>query len=166
MARQVEIVREEIILVDRTENDNYGNLVVTGKDGKEIRINSKHEPIHSVFQPGVAVKVGYGSYMNREYIHTAVQVVLPPPREPGKPLPEQQAEIDKVVDRVEKAGGKVSYISVTNTKNRAFALSYAKDQVNQMMKDSPELAKKSSKDITKVTISMARDYEKYINGED
>ena len=75
-------------------------------------------------------------------------------------------EIQQTVDTVEQSGGEVSNVTMVDTKNRSYALSYAKDQVNQMMKDSPELAKKSSKDITKVTISMSRDYEKYLNGED
>ena len=98
---EVTIVREEIIVVDHATPDSYGNLMVTDKTGREHRVNQKHSSLHPIFQPDMAVKVGYGNFMNKEFIHTAIQVKdnLPPPVKPTI-LPEHQEVIDKVKEAV------------------------------------------------------------------
>lgn len=71
---QVEIIRKEIIVVDHANLDQDGNLIVVDKDKKSHKVNQRHSSLHPVFQPGMAIELGYGSYMNREFIHTAIQV--------------------------------------------------------------------------------------------
>lgn len=90
---EVTIVRKEIIVVDHVVPDSYGNLIVADKAGNEYRVNANHNSLHPVFQPGAAVELGYGNFMNKEYIHTAVQVKdnIPPPRKP-EPVPHQPGE--------------------------------------------------------------------------
>ncbi len=71
---EVDIIRTEVFVVDHSDQDEYGNLNVVSKEGKAYRINKKHEPIHSMFTDEMAVEVGYGYFMNKEFIHTARQV--------------------------------------------------------------------------------------------
>ncbi len=107
---EVEIIKKEIIIVDHATIDTAGNLIVTDKVGKEHKVNKNHAAIHSVFEPGMAVEVGYGKYMNTEFIHTAIQA----------------KDILKIEDKKpEIKEGKPTH--PIDSKNRAFALSYIKD---------------------------------------
>jgi hypothetical protein len=63
------IERYELITVETTENDKYGNLIVNGT----YKVGAKRANIFQVFQAGAEVKLGYATYMNKEYIATAEQ---------------------------------------------------------------------------------------------
>jgi hypothetical protein len=66
---ETKIERYGVITVQTAEKNQYGDLVVNGK----IKIGKKRQSLFEVFQPGAEVKVGYGTYMEREYIATAEQ---------------------------------------------------------------------------------------------
>ncbi len=95
--KQNPIIRTEIFVVDHSETNNYGNLIVTPKeDGgvttKTYKVGNKRSSLFDVFQPDTAVEVGYSEYMNREYIASARQVKDAIPDKPVK-LPEPAPRI-------------------------------------------------------------------------
>jgi len=106
-----QITRYEVFAVSEATKNNYGDLIVTDTQGTERKIGNKRNRLFEVFQPGSEVKVGYAVYMEREYIASAEQT--------GKHIPE--------VEKVEEAGAQVAKVSISDVKNRAVALSYAKD---------------------------------------
>ncbi len=93
---EVAIVRTEIFTVESTSLDGYGSLVVLDKAGQEHKINKKHESLHPIFQAGQAVEVGYGNFMDHDFIHTAKAVAegLAPPVAP-KPAPTEEQPAPK-----------------------------------------------------------------------
>jgi hypothetical protein len=66
---ETKITRYETVNVTSTQKDPYGNLIVNGT----LKVGKKREPLFDVFQPGAEVKIGYASYMNKDYIATAEQ---------------------------------------------------------------------------------------------
>jgi hypothetical protein len=109
----IKIERYEVITVKEATINDWGDLVVIDTTGKEYKIGAKRSNLFDTFQPGAEVKIGYAVYMNKEYIATAEQTGTH--TEPQSPL----------VAEAVKMGAKVT--NVTNTKDRAVALSYAKD---------------------------------------
>ena len=143
------ITRYEVFTVSEASKNGYGDLLVKDTMGNEHKIGYKRTYLFGVFQVGAEVKVGYAVYMEKEYIASAEQT--------GTHIPE--------VEKVEKAGAKVESVSVVETKNRSYALSYSKDIVCQLIASNPETAKKESTEIAQVTIDAARQFEKYLNGD-
>lgn len=85
--KQNPIIRNEIFVVDHSEMNDYGDLIVTPKeDGgattKTYKVGNKRSSLFGVFQPDMAVEVGYSEYMNREYIASARQVKDAIPNKP------------------------------------------------------------------------------------
>jgi hypothetical protein len=66
---EVKIVRYETIIVKDATLNSYGDLVVNGG----IKINKKRMALFPVFQVGAEVKLGYGNYMDRDFVATAEQ---------------------------------------------------------------------------------------------
>lgn len=112
--------KDTVITVGVTREDEYGNLWVTPQGGdKEIKIASKRSNLHPLFEQGKAIMLHWETYRNIPYVSDAklVEGELPEPREPiepkeDKPTPPQPPRME-----------------ASNLKNRAFALSYAKDLV-------------------------------------
>jgi len=144
-----QITRYEVFIVSEANKNRYGDLLVKDTMGNERKIGYKRAYLFGVFQIGAEVKVGYAVYMEKEYIASAEQT--------GTHIPE--------VEKVEKAGAKVESVSIVETKNRSYALSYSKDIVCQLIASNPEIAKKESTEIAQVTIDAARQFEKYLNGD-
>lgn len=63
------IERYETITVETTQKNQYGDLMVNGT----LKIGKKRSNLFDVCQPGAEIKLGYASYMNKEYIATAEQ---------------------------------------------------------------------------------------------
>ena len=129
---EVEIIRKSIFVVDHTELDEeYGKLIITDKEGKTHTVNKKHESLHPVFADGIAVEVGYGSYMNKEFIHTARQVkdALPPPVPVA--IPKAPPDAPQPATSINKPPAapppSTSRRPPLDDKTRGVALSYAKD---------------------------------------
>jgi len=103
------IERYELITVESTEKNQYGDLLVNGK----LKVGNKRSQLFDIFQPGAEIKIGWASYMNKEYIASAEQtgthVVIPV---------STSTEIPKK-----------SETPLQNTKDRAVSISYAKDLV-------------------------------------
>jgi len=66
---ETKIVRYETIIVTDVRENSYGDLVVNGG----IKVNKKRSNLFSVFQVGAEVKLGYGNYMDKDYVATAEQ---------------------------------------------------------------------------------------------
>jgi len=147
---EVEIIREEIFVVDRCEVNSYGDLLVTDQQGNEHKVNNKHQSIHKMFENGKAVKVGYGKYMNREFIHTAVQVADEIDRQAPK-----KAQPIATVTRPETSKPKAEPVDIREDerrKIRSMSISYAKDMCVAGTIDRGEIA------------AWARFYEGYMLG--
>jgi benzoyl-CoA reductase/2-hydroxyglutaryl-CoA dehydratase subunit BcrC/BadD/HgdB len=93
---QTEITREQIIVVDHSEIDQYGKLIVTDKSGVKHTINAKHSHLAEFIIPGRAVKFMYATYMNKEYIADAVLVELPANQQ--QPPPQAPESVRKPVE--------------------------------------------------------------------
>uniref|UniRef100_A0A6M3IIK8 Uncharacterized protein n=1 Tax=viral metagenome TaxID=1070528 RepID=A0A6M3IIK8_9ZZZZ len=87
---ETKITRKEVFVTESSELNKYGDLIVTDKAGKTHKIGKKRPNLFDVFQPDRAVEVGYGEYMNREYIavaHPVAEGLAPPiPAETSKPV--------------------------------------------------------------------------------
>jgi hypothetical protein len=101
---QVEITRKQIIVVDHSEIDQYGNLIVTDKEGEPHKISAKRSQLGEFIIPGRAVEFQFAEYMNKEYIANAVLVETPipqptPTKYPDKPsdAPESKSTPSKEV---------------------------------------------------------------------
>jgi hypothetical protein len=104
----MDITREEIITVKDAQKNQYGDLVVNGG----IKISKKREALFPVFQMGAEVKLGYSSYMNKEYVANAEQTGVHHPNETkAEPEPEPKYEAKSIPDN----------------KVRSMCLSYSKD---------------------------------------
>ncbi len=100
MAQQVEIIRKATFVVQSSEVDTYGNLMVTDKGGETHKIGEKRPHLFDTFQPDIAVEVGYAntSFKDKEgntieYIATAVKVegaLSPPVKTTTAPVPEHE----------------------------------------------------------------------------
>lgn len=111
---------DTIIVVGVTEKDGYGNLWVTPQgDGDRVKIAAKRANLHPLFEQGKAVILHWEKYMNKPYVADAklVEGELPPPTKPEEP---QSAVPDTMSKTPPRA-------VVSDPKNRAFCLSYAKD---------------------------------------
>jgi len=102
---QAEITREEIIVVKSGQLNTDGYLEVIDEAGSTHKISPKREQLFPLFEPGKAVALKYASYKNREYVADAEQVEGVFKQEAAKKVQEKMGD----------------------NKNRAFALSYAKD---------------------------------------
>lgn len=116
------IIRREKFVVDHTETNDYGDLMVTSKLGNEYKVKQKRNQLFAIFQPDIEVVVGFASYMDREYIATAtpsqqiISTETPIESEPVKP-PSVTREVV----------GKKPPKYTTDNRDKSFALSYAKD---------------------------------------
>ena len=144
-----QITRYAVFTVGEANPNEYGDLIVKDTEGNEHKIGKKRAQLFSVFQVGAEVKVGYAVYMQKEYIASAEQT--------GKHMAE--------VEATEKAGATVESVSVTESKNRSYALSYSKDIVCQLIESNPKIAELKSTDIAQTTINVARIFEKYLDGD-
>lgn len=99
-------MNDTVIVVGITRKDQYDNLWVTpAGGGDEVKIGSKRAQLHDIFQQGRAVMCHWEVYMDKPYIADAKLVEGELPTEPGKPLPEHQAEISKAMGEVYKPAG-------------------------------------------------------------
>ncbi len=159
------IERYEVIVPSIIESDTYGNITIKTKDNKEIKINKKHESLHELIRQatseGRAIKLGYAVYMNKEYVHTAELFDGKPPVEKRiepitagveKPIPQSpQSKSSPVKDQ-------------SDSKSRAFALSYAKDWAIALL-NSPSFTKKETLSAKSI-IATAKEFEAYLEGKE
>jgi len=94
------------------ELDTYGHLNVTDTLGNITRINQKHAKLHPLFteNTGKAVKLIWATYLNKDYVDDAELFDGVVPEQVATPKARNVAQ-------------------TTESKSRAFALSYAKDLV-------------------------------------
>ena len=89
-----------VIVVAKTETDGYGNLLVTDKEGKQVRVNKKHESLHPLFEQGKAVELDWQIYQGKDYVANArlVEEVLA-----GEMVVEQLSPVPQVTPRAQPA---------------------------------------------------------------
>jgi len=89
MSPEPKIERYEVITPESITPDTYENIVVKTTTGTEVKVNKKHAHLHQLFYDACeqrrALKLGYATYMNKEYVHTAELF-------DGKPPVEKQVE--------------------------------------------------------------------------
>ncbi len=90
------IIRREKFVVDHTEINDFGDMIVTSKSSIPYKIGKKREKLFATFQPNTEVVVGYAVYKDREYIAEATpstQVVsVDTPIEKEKVKPQEQTK--------------------------------------------------------------------------
>lgn len=93
------IIRKEVVVVDTSDYNKYGDLIFKDKGGAEHKIGAKRIELAKQIVEGRAVELGYAEYMNNEYIAEArlVEEGLPPPTTPKTvtssiPKPEPKPE--------------------------------------------------------------------------
>jgi hypothetical protein len=82
MDKQNPIIKWETITVKSAEQNSYGDLIVN----ETLKVGKKRSYLFEVFQVGAEVKLGYSSYMNKDYIATAEQTGKHYPLETSKPI--------------------------------------------------------------------------------
>ncbi len=95
--RKPEIIKETIIIVDKTHNDDYGNLIVTDKEGKETKVSNKREHLFNLFQPGVVVRLSWAEYMKKQYVSDAQLVKDAIPEQPPKQPTETPKKLEATI---------------------------------------------------------------------
>ena len=113
---QPKVIKTEVIVVDHSSLNDYRDLIVTDKGGKEWKVSNKRDYLHNIFQDGWAVKLGIANYMDKDFISEASLVELP--------VVETQK---KSTEKIEEKLSTPVPTNQASLKNRAFALSYAKD---------------------------------------
>jgi len=110
------IERYEVITVENTQQNQYGDLIVNGN----LKVGNKRTHLFDVFQPGAEVKLGYAVYMNKEYIATAEQTGTHTISEEGH-----------LVKAAKDMGAKVISEKpvIHDSRNRSMSIAYAKDLV-------------------------------------
>ena len=104
MSPEPKIERYEVITPESITPDNYENIVVKTTTGTEVKVNKKHAHLHQLFYDACeqrrALKIGYATYMNKEYVHTAeyfdgkppVEKQTAPVKTDAGPLPKQASQ--------------------------------------------------------------------------
>ncbi len=133
---EAKIIKYLKFAVKAASPNNYGDLVVHSQNNEEYKISKKREALFGIFQPGNEVIVGYGTYMNKDYIavaHLAQDFPKGNTVEEEKPktvssAPQSKSEPSVAVSStpIPKQESKPSF---SDGKNRSYALSYAKDYV-------------------------------------
>ncbi len=133
-----------VITVASTAKDTYGSLVVTDTLGGVTKIGNKREHLFSLFGPGRAVKLTWDNYKGKDYVSDAELFDGNPPVENQK----EPITAGAVPVRVEP--------KVAEGKNRAFALSYAKDWAIALLQS-------GKKDLSGTSImQLAKAFEGYL----
>lgn len=141
---ETKIVRTEVITVQSTTKNQYGDLLVTDTQGKEHKIGVKRSALHDVFQTGAEVKLGIGNYQNHDYIATAEQTGNHSPT--ATPSPTATA---------------VKNTAKPESRDRSMALSYAKDVVVATLNSQSKV----TADIFGTIIKGATLFERYLSGD-
>jgi hypothetical protein len=90
MPRKITIVKTEIMIPVDKDTNEYGDILFHDEAGNEYKINQKRARLGEQIVVGRAVELGYGNYMNYDFIAEArlVEGALPPAKEPYTPPPE------------------------------------------------------------------------------
>jgi len=152
MPRDVEIIKKEVVVLGGddqgppVEDDDYLHFFDEGGSSHRIKLNRKSAVELIKNNPGKAVQLNYGSYMNNEFIHSVELVKTPPAVKPPTDSTPPKADLPQRVIHAPK----------TDSKNRAFSLSYAKDWC---------IACKQAGEEVKTThiISIAKIFESYLD---
>lgn len=77
-------MEDTVIVIATTQQDQYGNLIVTDKAGNKIKIGEKRSQLHGLFQQGKAIRLHWEVYKNKQYVAdaTLVEGELPEPTTP------------------------------------------------------------------------------------
>lgn len=111
MPNKPQIIRKQIIMIDSLDEDEYGNVIVTDKEGNEYKIAAKRKALTENMVNGHAYELGWANYMNRDYIAEVNDV--------GDKLPPEQPQAHVSQVPVKKG----------DSRNRSMAIAYAKDLV-------------------------------------
>jgi len=90
-----DIIRQDKFTVQSTEENEYGDLMVTDTDGNPHKIGVKRKRLFGVFEGGGEVKVGYAEYKNKEYIAEAEMVNSVPVHKPAQSADKQTDTMKK-----------------------------------------------------------------------
>ena len=88
MPRDVEIIKKEVVVLGGddqgppVEDDDYLHFFDEGGSSHRIKLNRKSAVELIKNNPGKAVQLNYGSYMNNEFIHNVELVKTPPAVKP------------------------------------------------------------------------------------
>jgi hypothetical protein len=129
------ITKEKIVVVASREENQYGAILFTDKEGNNYKISEKRKELGNQIIKDYAVKLKFAAYMGKEYIAGAelVKDNLPPPAKPqamptsvqsnSTPVKPPTPTLTQVAQEMNRQ------VDSNEIKNRAVALAYAKDLV-------------------------------------
>jgi len=82
---QPQIIESKTIVVDFANLNDYGDLIVTDKEGQDYKVAKKREHLHSLFTEDRAITLHFAKYMDKRYVADASIPELPPPTKPKTP---------------------------------------------------------------------------------
>ena len=123
MPKKPDIVREEQIVVASRELNDYGTLIVTTAEGKEVKIGKGRAHLHPLFEDGNMVMVKYATGDYGEYVADAELVV----DAEGKKLSPVKPTAEAPKSTTPKATDAPKPKSPDDERLRSVAASYAKD---------------------------------------
>ena len=141
--RKNPIIRREQITVAYAQQNQYGDLIVKTKAGNELKVGKKRQHLFNIFQPGIEVIVGFSSYMNKEYINEAAQASQVVSTD--TPVKKESDHLVKDVKEAVKMNIAPQGKGMNPSKNKAFALSYAKDLATGGVIDNDSILKWADK---------------------
>ncbi len=72
---EAQITRKQVIVVDKTGQNTYGDLTFSDKEGKQYKISTKRKRhFDGIITPGNAVQLNYSVFKDKEYIYSAESV--------------------------------------------------------------------------------------------
>ena len=113
-----QIERYELITVESVTKNQYGDLLVNGK----LKVSNKRHQLFDVFQTGAEVKLGWSSYMNKEYIASAEQTGT-------HTIPKVSPVTESPKNSETPSATVLHKLSSDDIRNRSVAVSYSKDLV-------------------------------------
>jgi hypothetical protein len=113
-----QIERYELITVESVTKNQYGDLLVNGK----LKVSNKRHQLFDVFQTGAEVKLGWSSYMNKEYIASAEQTGT-------HTIPKRVVSTNVESPQKSETSSATVLHKTDDIRNRSVAVSYSKDLV-------------------------------------
>ena len=168
--RKPEITRQAIIVVDLAEKNQYGDLIVTDKDGKKYKVSKKRERLYPLFAHDTAVELSYAVYNEIEYIADAI--LVGEMIESGKPaetggvgvptLEESKQEAEKIIkrnaDKMTKEDWSEKDKTTRKSIERQVSLKAATEFACALIGQGKEVR-------TEQVVATANVFEKYLEGE-
>lgn len=161
--RKTEIIRYEVVTANEGIKNQYGDLEFTDTMGNKHKIGNKRSGLFSAIIPGRAVKLGYATYMNKEYIASA-ELFDGTPQNPKQDAPQAKSTPPKEEIHTTTTPATVMTKEDWPEKDRVIRKSIERQT---SLNAAVELAKKVEGVVSsEKIIATARVFEAYLEGKE